>query len=150
MGARLFLLPFEMQRNFVLKDNFTSLYGSLCTNISKLKREISNNICFRSFNLKSSYTDDWRNVVNLNENISFLYIAYQMLLFCSSILTPATIFLLIVGAMNTAFPGLDLIQSLVINAIPVGLFLVTCFYCSSQWQVGTVTYIPLCFCVRKM
>jgi chitin synthase len=78
---------------------------------------------------------DWRNVVKLNENISLLYIAYQMLLFCSSLLTPATIFLLITGALNTAFPALDLMASLAINTVPIALFLLACFFCDSKWQV---------------
>jgi len=60
---------------------------------------------------------------------------FQLLLFCSSLLTPATIFLLITGALNTAFPAFDLINSLVVNAVPVGLFMLTCFFCESKWQV---------------
>ncbi|WAR10040.1 CHS2-like protein [Mya arenaria] len=64
---------------------------------------------------------DWRNIVKINENMSLLYMAYQLLLFCSSLLTPATVFLLITGALNTAFPAFDLINSLVCNAVPMML-----------------------------
>lgn len=45
----------------------------------------------------------WRVLIKKNENFSALYVLYQLLLFVSSLLTPATIFLLIVGAFNTAF-----------------------------------------------
>ncbi|KAH3826731.1 hypothetical protein DPMN_128641 [Dreissena polymorpha] len=68
--------------------------------------------------------------------MSLLYMSYQLLLFCSSLLTPSTIFLLITGALNTAFPAFDLINSLVVNAVPVALFMVTCFFCEPKWQVG--------------
>ena len=67
--------------------------------------------------------------------MSLLYMAYQLLLFCSSLLTPATIFLLITGALNTAFPAFDLMKSLLVNAIPIGLFLLSCFFLESKWQV---------------
>ncbi len=77
---------------------------------------------------------DWRNVIRLNENISFLYIAYQLLLFLSSMITPGTIFLLIVGALNSAFK-IDLITSLLINIVPLFLFLIVCFTMKSKWQV---------------
>ena len=78
---------------------------------------------------------DWRNVVKINENISLLFVAYQLLLFASSILTPATIFLLITGALNTAFPDIDLMRSLAINTVPIVVFLLCCFFCDSRWQV---------------
>ena len=81
---------------------------------------------------------DWRNVIRLNENISFLYIMYQGLLFLSSIVTPGTIFLLIIGALNSAFK-IDLIHSLLINLAPLVVFLISCFYVKGKYQVCTFT-----------
>ncbi|KAH3888700.1 hypothetical protein DPMN_012740 [Dreissena polymorpha] len=49
--------------------------------------------------------------------MSLLYMSYQMLLICSSLLTPSTISLLITGALNSAFPAFDLINSLVVSAV---------------------------------
>lgn len=77
---------------------------------------------------------DWRNVISINENISFLYILYQGLLFLSSLVTPGTIFLLIVGALNSAF-RIDLITSFMINIVPLLFFLLSCFLFESKWQV---------------
>lgn len=93
---------------------------------------------------------DWRNVVKVNENISLLFMAYQLLLFCSSLLTPATVFLLITGALNTAFPDLDLIKSLLINAIPVGLFLVACFYLDTKWQLRFAQVLSAAYALCMM
>lgn len=78
---------------------------------------------------------EWRSIIKLNENVSALYMAYQLLLFVSSLLTPGTIFLLIVGAINTAFPELDLLDSLICNMVPIGIFLLVCFCCKSNVQV---------------
>lgn len=83
---------------------------------------------------------DWKNVMRLNENISGLYIAYQLLLFLSSMVTPATIFLLVVGALNSAFQ-IDLITSLCINLVPLLLFLISCFTVQSKWQVRMMIHL---------
>ncbi|XP_053386095.1 chitin synthase chs-2-like isoform X2 [Mercenaria mercenaria] len=93
---------------------------------------------------------DWRNVVKLNENISLLYISYQLLLFCSSLLTPATVFLLVTGALNTAFPALDLMKSLLINAIPIALFLLACFFCDSKWQLRLAEILSAAYALCMM
>ena len=77
----------------------------------------------------------WRMMIKINENMSVLYMAYQLLLFVSSMLTPATIFLLIVGAINTAFQEIDLMQALFINLAPVVIFLVICLTARSKIQV---------------
>ncbi|XP_052813937.1 chitin synthase chs-2-like [Mya arenaria] len=93
---------------------------------------------------------DWRNIVKINENMSLLYMAYQLLLFCSSLLTPATVFLLITGALNTAFPAFDLINSLVCNAVPVGLFMAACFFCESKWQMMLAQVLSLVYALLMM
>ncbi len=41
----------------------------------------------------------WKTTVKINENISFLYIIYQAVLFVASLLGTGTIFLMIVGAL---------------------------------------------------
>lgn len=42
----------------------------------------------------------WRSTVKKNSSLSMLYILYQLLIFVSSILGPATIILLIAGALQ--------------------------------------------------
>jgi chitin synthase len=74
-------------------------------------------------------------MIKINENMSVLYMAYQLLLFLSSLLTPGTIFLLIVGAINTAFQEIDLMQALFLNLAPIIIFLIVCLTARSKVQV---------------
>ena len=78
---------------------------------------------------------DWKNVTTRNNDISMLYIAYQMLLMVSSILTPGTIFLLILGAISLAYPDLPLYGSMLLNLIPVALFILLTFVAKGNHQV---------------
>lgn len=78
---------------------------------------------------------DWKNVTTRNNDISMLYIAYQMLLMVSSILTPGTIFLLILGAISLAYPDLPLYGSMLLNLFPVALFILLTFVAKGNHQV---------------
>jgi len=80
---------------------------------------------------------DWKTVTK-NENISFLFIVYQVLLFISTILTPGTIFMLIFGAIILGFESIPPWLALILNIIPVGVFLLMCLYASSQRQVRNI------------
>ena len=62
---------------------------------------------------------NWRIVVKENDHISSLFMLYQLFLFISSLLTPGTIFLLILGAIITAFPAVEPWVALIINLVPV-------------------------------
>ena len=78
---------------------------------------------------------DWKNVTSKNEDISKLYIAYQMFLMASSILTPGTILLMILGSLYTAFPLIAPWTAFVANLIPVIIMVILCFVASSDTQV---------------
>ena len=64
----------------------------------------------------------------------------------SSILTPGTIFLLILGAINMAYPSIDLWVALIINLLPVTVMVVLCFISTSQVQV---TKVCLCYLINN-
>ena len=51
---------------------------------------------------------DWKNVTKKNGDISKLYIVYQMFLMICSILTPGTIFLMILGSIPVSYTHLTL------------------------------------------
>lgn len=78
---------------------------------------------------------DWKNVTSKNEDISKLYIAYQMFLMASSILTPGTILLMILGSLYTAFPQIAPWTAFVANLIPVIIMVILCFVAKSDTQV---------------
>jgi chitin synthase len=80
---------------------------------------------------------DFKKVTKVNDNISFLYIVYQVLLFISNLLTPGTIFMLIVGAIIVVFPSVPPWLALVLNIVPVGIFILMCLNASNERQVCT-------------
>ncbi|XP_074100057.1 chitin synthase chs-2 isoform X3 [Cotesia typhae] len=69
-----------------------------------------------------------------NENISWLYIAYQWILMGSTVLGPGTIFLMLVGAFVAAFK-IDNWSSFYYNLIPIAIFVTICFICKSDFQL---------------
>ncbi|XP_077266007.1 chitin synthase chs-2 isoform X4 [Temnothorax americanus] len=70
----------------------------------------------------------------VNNDISWLYIAYQWILMGSTILGPGTIFLMLVGAFVAAF-HIDNWTSFWYNLIPIGVFVGVCFVCKERMQL---------------
>ena len=68
---------------------------------------------------------DYKQTVERNENISLLYILYQAFLMVGTVLSPGTIFLMVVSAMNTAM-NFDSQTSLLCNIIPILAFTFVC------------------------
>ncbi|KAK7112101.1 chitin synthase chs-2-like [Littorina saxatilis] len=93
---------------------------------------------------------DWRHVTKVNGSISFLFIAYQAFLFVSSLLTPGTIFLLILGAINTAYPTLPLYGAMLLNLLPVIVFIILCFSASGDVQISYATILSTMYSLVMM
>ena len=86
---------------------------------------------------------DWKNVTKKNDDISLLCVAYQMLLLASSLLTPGTILLMILGSLYTAFPQIQPWTAFIFNLIPVVIMVILCFVAKKEVQVGLrYTYNP--------
>lgn len=77
---------------------------------------------------------DYKRTIKINDNISLLYIFYQMMLMGGTILGPGTIFLMLVGAFVAAF-RIDNWTSFHYNIIPILLFMLVCFTCKSNIQL---------------
>jgi chitin synthase len=77
---------------------------------------------------------DYKRTIKVNDNISLLYIFYQMLLMGGTILGPGTIFLMLVGAFVAAF-RIDNWTSFYYNIIPILAFMFVCFTCKSNIQL---------------
>lgn len=92
----------------------------------------------------------WRDITKKNEDISMLYIIYQSALMASTIVTPGTIFLLIVGALTSAFPSIPLIGSLFLNLIPVAIFVALCFISKSQTQLLYAAILSMAYSLLMM
>ncbi|CAO1401711.1 unnamed protein product [Diamesa hyperborea] len=77
---------------------------------------------------------DYKRTIKVNDNISLLYVFYQMLLIGGTILGPGTIFLMLVGAFVAAF-RIDNWTSFHYNIVPILLFMFVCFTCKSSIQL---------------
>ncbi|XP_067941375.1 chitin synthase chs-2-like [Watersipora subatra] len=91
----------------------------------------------------------WRQTVKRNNSLSMLYILYQCLIFFSSILGPATIILLIAGAMDQVL-GLSAAWSLVFALVPPVFFLIVCFTAASDTQIVVAAVLSAFYAVLMM
>ncbi|CAH1795045.1 unnamed protein product [Owenia fusiformis] len=95
-----------------------------------------------------------KQTTKMNDNISWLYMAYQGALFGSSILGPGTVFLVIVGALQNLItaPGQppDNIISISINAALVVGFTMVCLTLKSETQLYIAAIISTIYSVVMM
>lgn len=75
-----------------------------------------------------------KQTVKVNENISSIYMLYQGGLMLGTILSPGTIFLMLVGSMNSSFE-LQNQTSFYINFAPVLVFVLFCFFAKNNHQI---------------
>ncbi|XP_062589948.1 chitin synthase chs-2-like [Saccostrea cucullata] len=93
---------------------------------------------------------DWKNVTRKNEDISKLYILYQMFLMICSILTPGTIFLMILGAISMAFPAIPPVAGMVINLVPVTGMVILCFTAKPNFQLAYAAVVSTIYSLLMM
>ncbi|CAG9860406.1 unnamed protein product [Phyllotreta striolata] len=77
---------------------------------------------------------DYKHIVKINNNISRLYILYQVVLMIGTAIGPGTIFLMLVGAFVAAFK-ISQYYSLLLNIVPLLLFIIVCATCKSDTQL---------------
>ncbi|ELT92107.1 hypothetical protein CAPTEDRAFT_22210, partial [Capitella teleta] len=75
-----------------------------------------------------------------NQNISTIYMIYQISLFVSSVLGPATIFLLIVNSLTIALT-IHPAGSLMIVLIPMTLFIIICLVAKPDVQIAMASVL---------
>ena len=89
---------------------------------------------------------DYKTVVKNNDDISYFYISYQVLLFVSTIIGPGSIVLMLIGAFSLAF-GLSNVDSLIFNIVIVGAYVLTCLFLKSDWQLMVAQLLTLFYAV---
>ncbi|CAK1549970.1 unnamed protein product [Leptosia nina] len=92
---------------------------------------------------------DAKHTVNANDNISMLYIAYQIMLMFGTVLGPGTIFLMMIGAIN-AITGMSNMNALILNAVPVLTFIIVCMTCKSDIQLKFANIITCLYAMIMM
>ncbi|GFN96762.1 chitin synthase [Plakobranchus ocellatus] len=81
----------------------------------------------------------WRNTTRLNDNISCLFILYQLILVMATIIAPSFLVLLSTFALNTVV-GISPVWSYILSITPVAFYIYICLKRSTdaQIQVGAV------------
>lgn len=92
---------------------------------------------------------DYKRTIKINDNISLMYIFYQMLLMGGTILGPGTIFLMLVGAFVAAF-RIDNWTSFYYNIIPIFLFMFVCFTCKANIQLFVAQILSTMYAMIMM
>ncbi|XP_060649537.1 chitin synthase chs-2 isoform X1 [Drosophila sulfurigaster albostrigata] len=92
---------------------------------------------------------DAKRTIKINDNISLLYVFYQMMLMGGTILGPGTIFLMLVGAFVAAF-RIDNWTSFHYNIVPILGFMLICFTCKSNIQLFVAQVLSTCYALIMM
>ncbi|KAL9891261.1 hyaluronan synthase-like protein kkv isoform 2-T2 [Glossina fuscipes fuscipes] len=92
---------------------------------------------------------DAKRTIKINDNISLLYIFYQMMLMGGTILGPGTIFLMLVGAFVAAF-RIDNWTSFHYNIVPILGFMFICFTCKSNIQLFVAQVLSTAYALIMM
>ncbi|KAL1490875.1 hypothetical protein ABEB36_011558 [Hypothenemus hampei] len=78
--------------------------------------------------------EDSKHIVKVNNDISSLYIFYQIILMIGTVIGPGTIFLMLIGAFVTVF-GMSQFEALWWNVGPILIFVLVCILCESNTQL---------------
>nr|AHY28560.1 chitin synthase II [Anthonomus grandis] len=78
--------------------------------------------------------EDSDHIKLVNDDISSLYIFYQVILMIGTVIGPGTIFLMLVGAFVTVF-NVSQFTALWLNVGPILFFVLTCIICKSDTQL---------------
>ena len=89
---------------------------------------------------------DYKEVVEKNDDISYLYIAYQFFNLIGTVVGPGSIFLMLIGAFSIAF-GLTSQEALILNSVLVGVFIIACCTIKSDYQIIIAQLISLVYAV---
>ena len=95
--------------------------------------------------------ENWKSVTQVNEDISWLYIVYQMGIMVGTFIGPGGIYMALAGGVSTVF-GVEPLLSLALNMIPLLLYCFACYYTPSKFQLAlakllTVGYTMLMLAV---
>ncbi len=78
--------------------------------------------------------NDYKNITRTNDNISYIYIIYQLIITVSTFIGPATIVLAIATAFKAVF-AIDISYAYLLSIIPVAFFIIVTFICKANTQL---------------
>ncbi|KAK4004959.1 hypothetical protein OUZ56_006685 [Daphnia magna] len=92
---------------------------------------------------------DYKSVTKVNDNISFPYICYHIMLMIGTVIGPGTIFLMIVGSWSVAF-HVDNWTSFWINLVPILFFIIICLTTKAKFQVFVAQIMSVAYSIVMM
>jgi len=87
---------------------------------------------------------NWKSVTKMNEDVSMLYIGYQMGIMIGTFIGPGGIYMMIAGSVSKVF-GIPPLDSLLYNAIPLVIFCLACYYTDSKFQLALAKLLTLIY-----
>nr|QIJ96688.1 chitin synthase B [Glyphodes pyloalis] len=92
---------------------------------------------------------DSKRTVKINDNISTLYIMYQIMLMVGAVLGPGTIFLMMIGSIN-ATTGLSNMNAMFVNLVPITIYIIVCMTCKTEIQLILANLITCAYAMVMM
>ena len=87
---------------------------------------------------------DWKRVIRNNDDMSFFYVLYQVLIMIGTMLGPGSIFIMIAGSMSTLF-GLGNWESFAINLAPIIIYIIVCLKAKTDFQIDLAQLMSICY-----
>ena len=92
---------------------------------------------------------DAKQITKVNNNISMLYICYQIVLMFGTVIGPGTIFLMMVSAIMAVF-GVDVYTAFIYNFAPLSIFMMICYFCKQKYQLLAAFVISIVYSLVMM
>ena len=89
---------------------------------------------------------NWKSTIAINDNVSTLYVMYQMCLMVSTVLGPATILLMLAGAFTVVFKT-TVIESHLMALIPAIFFILICIYANPSTQMTIASIMSAVYAI---
>ncbi|XP_046354674.2 uncharacterized protein LOC124134078 [Haliotis rufescens] len=91
----------------------------------------------------------WRTTIQMNDNISTLFMAYQFFLMTSSIVAPGTVVFMIAGSYNAVL-GVNMWQGYLMSVLPVLAYILLCLKAKTSTQVRVAAVMSSVYAIVMM
>ena len=92
---------------------------------------------------------DYKRVIKNNNNMSIFYILYQVIILIFTLTGPGSIFIMLIGSFESTF-GVENHISIIINAIPLILFIIVCLVGKSDTQIILAQVLSILYAMLMM
>ena len=92
---------------------------------------------------------DYKRVIKNNNDMSIFYILYQVIILIFTLTGPGMIFIMLIGTTGSII-GVDSTISLIINAIPLIMFIIVCFFAKADSQIYFAQILTVIYAMLMM